>query len=136
MEEYKISVRLYARKAVVPIENIVIPKNFGTPNPEKIIKHCQGFFGDYDSLDPILVDEGLILIDGYISLLVLQAIGRETARVFKIMPRVKAVACVDTLPETCPHCGYIEVRDWKQDDGFCPNCGDRILKMGEGEQNG
>lgn len=32
----------------------------------------------------------------------------------------------DTLPETCPHCGYIEVRDWTQDDGFCQNCGGKV----------
>lgn len=126
MAEQKINIRLYSRKSVVPIENIVIPENFGTPNPEKIIKHCQGFFGDYDSLDPILVDDGLTLIDGYISLLVLQAIGRKTARVFKIMPHVRIAACRDTLPEVCPACGYLEERDWKQDDGFCQNCGAKM----------
>lgn len=34
-------------------------------------------------------------------------------------------------PETCPRCGYIEVRDWTQDDGFCPNCGAKMEKEAE-----
>lgn len=33
---------------------------------------------------------------------------------------------VTFLPEQCPVCGYIEERDWTQDDGFCPNCGARM----------
>lgn len=32
------------------------------------------------------------------------------------------------LREQCPSCGYIEERDWKQDDGFCPNCGAKMDK--------
>lgn len=47
------------------------------------------------------------------------------------MIRDKAEKSASELTETCPSCGYIEERDWAQDDGFCPNCGKRI-----GEQNG
>lgn len=34
-------------------------------------------------------------------------------------------------PEACPHCGCIEVRDWTQDDGFCPNCGAKMDEEAE-----
>ncbi len=47
-------------------------------------------------------------------------------KMFALCLEGKAGEAADRLPEQCPSCGYIEERDWKQDDGFCPNCGERM----------
>lgn len=87
----KISVKLHSEKATVKIENIVVPKCFGTPKIEKIIYHCETYFGEFDGLEPIIVDDSLTLMDGYISLLILKAQGKKTADVFKITPKAKFI---------------------------------------------
>ena len=87
--DIKVNVKLYSRKLNVPIKSIIVPKEFGTPKPEKIIKHCEDYFQDYNGLDPIIVDDNMTLVDGYISLLVLQAKEIKKAKVYKIIPHVK-----------------------------------------------
>lgn len=85
--DYQMNVRLYAKKVNVPIERIKVPKEFGTPSLEKIIEHCKSYFTGSCDLDPILVDGGLTLIDGYIPLLIAQAEGKKKVRVYRIVPR-------------------------------------------------
>lgn len=85
---HKIDIRLYSRRVTVPIDKIRIPKEFGTPKLEKIIRYCEKSYIDRDDCPPILTDHSLTLIDGYIPLLMLKARGITKATVYRIKPHV------------------------------------------------
>lgn len=65
------------------LSSIAIPKNFGTPHPDKLAA-CEEFYKKYGVLDrKIIIYHGHV-VDGYVGLLTLLAHGVKTAKVLKV----------------------------------------------------
>lgn len=79
----KLTVRLYSRRVKLLPEEIIVPENFKYPNLDKVSRHIEKYARD-QSLDPIIVDENDVLIDGYCSLIVATIVHMDEVEVYKI----------------------------------------------------
>ena len=65
----------------IGIDDIKIPKYFCPPNPEKYMTKLNNFQNG-GTLSPIIVDNNLNLVDGYISYMIYKYIGRMVVEVY------------------------------------------------------
>ena len=82
----KINVNLTCRKSNMPIDQIKIPGYFNRPSTKKMLHHMEQYV-EGSALDPVITDEDNILLDGYISLLIAKAAGKEDITVYKVGAR-------------------------------------------------
>lgn len=83
----KLTVRLYSRKVKLFPEEIIVPENFVYPKLNKVSRHIEKYAMD-QSLDPIIVDENNVLIDGYCSLIVAKIVRKNKLEVYRIKASV------------------------------------------------
>ena len=79
----KLTVRLYSRKVKLFPEEIIVPENFVYPKLGKVSRHIEKYAMN-QSLDPIIVDENNVLIDGYCSLIVAKIVRMDEVEVYRI----------------------------------------------------
>ncbi len=79
----KLKLHLYSRKVKLLPEEIIVPENFGYPKLDKVSRHIEKYARN-QSLDPIIVDENDILIDGYCSLIVAKIVRMDEVEVYRI----------------------------------------------------
>lgn len=84
----KLNVKLYSNKKYLPIKEINVPKEFGTPGLDKIMRK-QANYIETGELDPIIVDENNNLIDGYVSLVIAKHEKWQAVKVYKITAKCK-----------------------------------------------
>ena len=84
----KLRLRLYSRKVKLFPEEIIVPKDFGYPDLDKVSQHIVEYTGNR-SLDPIIVDENNVLIDGYCSLIVAKIVRKNKLEVYRIKASVR-----------------------------------------------
>lgn len=77
------SIKLHSKKRLIPIDDIVVPLHFGTPKLDKILNHHQDYINNR-SLEPVIVDSDLRLLDGYISYLIHKHYGHRHVRAYQI----------------------------------------------------
>ena len=83
----KLTVRLYSRKVKLFPEEIIVPENFVYPKLGKVSRHIEKYAVN-QSLDPIIVDENNVLIDGYCSLIVAKIVRKNKLEVYRIKASV------------------------------------------------
>lgn len=83
----KLTVRLYSRKVKLFPEEIIVPENFVYPKLDKVSRHIEKYDMN-QSLDPIIVDENNVLIDGYCSLIVAKIVRKNKLEVYRIKASV------------------------------------------------
>lgn len=79
----KLTVRLYSSRVKLFPEEIIVPENFKYPKLDKVSRHIEKYAKN-KSLDPIIVDENCVLIDGYCSLIVATIVRKDEVEVYKI----------------------------------------------------
>ena len=84
----KLRLRLYSRKVKLFPEEIIVPENFGYPDLDKVSRHIVEYTRN-QSLDPIIVDENNVLIDGYCSLIVAKIVRKNKLEVYRIKASVR-----------------------------------------------
>lgn len=92
--ELKMKMRIRSRKVNMALEDIKIPMRMAMtpPKPDRQIKHAERYFlsGGKD-YDPIIIDEGNTLIDGYATWLIFAQQGIRRVTAYKIGVRIVEV---------------------------------------------
>ena len=92
--ELKMNMRIRSRKVNMALDDIKIPMRMAMtpPKPDRQIRHAERYFlsGGRD-YDPIIIDEGNMLIDGYTTWLIFAQQGIKRAVVYKIGVRIVEV---------------------------------------------
>ena len=80
---------LCSKKKIISIDDIIIPKCFSVPKLLKILSHYHNYVNNSESIDPIIIDQDNVLIDGYISWLIFKTLKQEQVKVYQIKMKVK-----------------------------------------------